>query len=254
MTNKFNSDIQVSVVIPVYNDNENLIKAINSALNQIDVLIEVIVVDDCSTQDLQKAIANFINMENFTYIRNIKNLGVAMSRNIGVTNARGRYIAYLDSDDWWDCNKLIKQVSLANDYDADIVCTGRELAMDNGKLTGKIIHVRSVIDYKNLLKHNSVSCSSVLIKRELAKKYPMHCDMYHEDLINWLEITRDNYKIYGIDEPLLKYRLSTGGKSRNRLKSMYMTYKSYRESGVDRVKSIRSTGSHILNAINKYHG
>lgn len=254
MANKIDNEILVSVVIPVYNDSNNLIVAINSAFSQLGVSIEVIVVDDCSTEDINKTITKFKKKHNFTYVRNDKNLGVAMSRNIGVAKAKGTYIAYLDSDDWWDSDKLLKQVQFANVNNAEIVCTGRELVSDKGDLTGKVIHVRSVIDYKQLLKHNCVSCSSVLIKRDLALKYPMHSDTYHEDLINWLEITRDYYEIYGIDEPLLKYRMSANGKSRNRLKSMHMTYKSYREIGVERIEALKCTGSHILNGFKKYYG
>lgn len=248
--NSFN--IQVSVVIPVYNEGENLVEAIESALNQNGVIVEVIVIDDCSTQNIKVYMERYRENNNVVYIRNNINLGVAKSRNIGVKKARGNFIAYLDSDDWWDLDKLSKQLKIISNNNVDIVCTGRELALDNGALTGTIVHVNKVIEHRKLLKHNSIACSSVLMKRALALQYPMHDDQYHEDYINWLEITKRNYTVYGIDEPLLKYRLSLGGKSRNRLKSAYMTYKSYQIVGIGRVKAVMYTFSHIINGIIKY--
>lgn len=252
MVDEYIKDLLVSIIIPVYNDGDNLIAAVDSAINQVGVTLEVIVVDDSSTQNIRKIISRYLENQNVTYIRNSVNMGVAKSRNIGVTKAKGDYIAYLDSDDWWDCDKLRRQIEIVYEKNADIVCTGRELALDNGTLTGKLIHVNREIEFEMLIKHNSIACSSVLIKRELALKYPMHNDEYHEDYINWLEITKDKHKVYGIDEPLLKYRMSVGGKSRNRLKSMYMTYKSYQIVGLGRLKAVLCTCSHVINGIKKY--
>lgn len=246
------SEILVSVIIPVYNDGENLIKAVDSAINQNGVHVEVIVIDDCSSQNIKMYLDKFEDLKNIIYFKNEINVGVANSRNIGVGLAKGNYIAYLDSDDWWDKDKLSKQLNIFEQTDVDLVCTGRELVLDNGVPTGKIIHVNDVLDYKAILKHNSIACSSVMMRRELALKYPMHHDKYHEDYINWLEITKASYRVCGIDEPLLKYRMSIGGKSRNRIKSAYMTYKTYKVVGVSRLNAAFCTLSHVLNGVIKY--
>lgn len=245
-------NISVSVIIPVYN-NEHIFKAVKSAYDQVNIIKEVIVIDDASTIDILSTLEEYKNRDDFTYIKNIKNQGVAISRNIGVKSARGDYIAYLDSDDLWDKNKLRKQLDKALEKNADIVCTGREIINENGITTGRIIHVKNEISYKNLLKHNSISCSSVLLKRKVALEYPMHDAHFHEDFINWLEITKSNRIIYGIDEPLLKYRLSPNGKSRNKLKSAYMTYMSYKMTGIINSKALMYTILHLVNGVIKYY-
>lgn len=250
--NKIVNDIEVTVIIPVYNDGKNLIQAIESALKQKGVKVEIIVIDDHSSEDLHQILLPYIQMEHFVYIRNEKNLGVAQSRNIGLNNAKGEYIAYLDSDDWWDYDKLVKQLHVVEEGNADIVCTGRKLVRNNGVVTGRIIHVNNIIKYKDVIKHNSVACSSVLIRKELALRHPMHHDKYHEDYINWLEITREGHIIQGIDEPLLKYRLSAKGKSRNKLKSLLMTYESYRVIGINKISAFFYLVSHLLSGIKKY--
>lgn len=245
-------DDLISIIIPVYNDRKNVVQAIKSAYEQIYVNKEIIIIDDASQDDIQNMLMEYLDNKDFTYIKLQSNQGVAAARNLGVSLAKGTYIAYLDSDDWWDKDKLYKQLQVAVKNDADIVCTGRELVYDNGILTGKIIHVENEISYDKLLLHNCISCSSVLIKRAIALKYPMHDDCYHEDFINWLEITKDNHIVYGIDEPLLKYRLSKGGKSRKKLKSIYMTFMSYKTVGISSIQAILYTMSHLLNGLKKY--
>lgn len=98
-------------------------------------------------------------------------------------------------------------------------CTARELMTPQGELTGRIIPVKEEITYRDLLHHNSINCSSVVLKTEVAKNYPMEHDDSHEDYITWLKILQKYKKACGIREPLLKYRLSNQGKSGNKLQS-----------------------------------
>lgn len=93
------------------------------------------------------------------------------------------------------------------------------------ELTGKYIPVKSRLDYHELLKHNSINCSSVPILREVGTGLPMEHDDSHEDYITWLKVgAKKHGHATGINKPYLKYRLSQGGKSRNKAKSAIMTY------------------------------
>ena len=122
----------------------------------------------------------------------------------------------------------------------------------DGTSTGKYIPVKEKLTYRELLKHNSINCSSVLIKREVIKEFPMEHDDSHEDYITWLKILKKYHYGAGINEPLLKYRLSEGGKSRNKWKSAAMTYKVYRYMGLGRGKSAVLFVSYAVHGLWKY--
>ena len=119
-----------------------------------------------------------------------------------------------------------------------VLCsTGRELMHADGTGTGRCIPVKTKLRYRDLLSHNSINCSSVLLRREVALEFPMEHDDSHEDYITWLKILRKYGCAAGINKPYLKYRLSEGGKSRNKLKSAAMTYRVYRYMGYGKIES-----------------
>ena len=213
----------VSVVMPVYNGERYIGKAIESALGQ-----------------------------EIRYIQNEQKMGAARSRNRGVKEARGKYIAFLDADDWWEKGKLKAQTEVMEQTGCAICSTGRELMTPDGRTTGKYIPVKERITYRELLKHNSINCSSVLLRREDALAFPMEHDDSHEDYITWLRILRKGGFAAGLNRPYLKYRLSEGGKSRNKLKSAAMTYQVYRYVGYGPLKSLFFFVSYALHGIWKY--
>lgn len=241
----------VSVIIPAYNCSKYIEKAIESILSQ-DMPLEIIIIDDNSQDNLGQAIGKYLILENFLYIKNEKNLGVAESRNRGVQIATGDYIAFLDADDWWKEDKLIKQIDLMIKKDCVLCFTARELVNEDGITTGKVIHVQDEINYDSLLYHNCIACSSVVLKREVAIRNPMKYSHLHEDYLEWLTIMKQYGKAFGIDEPLLAYRLSKNGKSRNKLKSAKMTYGVYRAMKIGRIKALFLMCSHLLHGIIKY--
>ncbi|MGM9972620.1 MAG: glycosyltransferase family 2 protein [Clostridiaceae bacterium] len=249
--------VEVSVVMAAYNCESYVRKAIESVMIQ-EPPLELIVVEDCSTDNTYELLMELLEEINlpegkeFKLLRNEKNSGVAASRNRGVRAAAGRYIAFLDSDDWWEEGKLSKQLSLMKRKAAVLCSTGRELMKPDGSSTGKIIPVKEELSYKELLKHNSINCSSVVLAREVALEFPMGHDNLHEDYITWLSILKKYKKAVAINEPLLKYRLSEGGKSRNKLKSARMTYGVYRYMGYGIPSSILMFSSYVFHGIKKY--
>lgn len=241
--------IEVSVVIPVHNQVHLLPRAIESALCQ-GVPLEVIVVDDASTEDVQKAAAPYPVI----LLRNRENRGAARSRNRGVRAARGRYIAFLDSDDWWEEGKLARQLELIRQTGYVLCCTGRRLVTPEGEKTSHTIGVKPVIRYRDLLTHNMINCSSVLIRRDAALAYPMSHEKYHEDYLTWLRILKKYHFACGINEPLLNYRMSSSGKSGSKLASAYKTFMVYRVMGFPLWKSIACFAAYTFNGLKKYRG
>lgn len=241
----------VSVVMPVYNGEKYIQKAVDSVLAQ-EVSLELIVIDDGSTDRTEEVLEKYKNYEEIRFLKNKKNTGVSGSRNRGVKEARGTYVAFLDADDWWEKDKLKKQIALLEKNGCVLCSTGRELVQPDGESAGKYIPVKEKITYRELLKHNSINCSSVLVRRDVIIRFPMEHDDSHEDYITWLKILKEYHYAVGINEPLLKYRLSVGGKSRNKLKSAVMTYRVYRYMGFGMPKSAALFVSYALHGLWKY--
>lgn len=241
----------VSVIMPVYNGEKYIKKAVDSVFLQ-EVSLELLVIDDGSTDGTMEALSSYFGRGDFCYLRNEENMGAAGSRNRGVKHARGQYVAFLDADDWWADGKLAEQLAELKRTGYVLCSTGRELMNQDGTSTGKYIPVKSKITYKELLKHNSINCSSVLLEREAALAFPMEHDDSHEDYITWLKILRRYGAAAGINKPCLKYRLSEGGKSRNKLKSAAMTYQAYRYVGYGKMRSLLFFVSYALHGVWKY--
>ena len=222
--------VRVSVIIPAYNCARFIEKAVDSALSQ-DVKLEVIVINDCSTDNLDCIMEKYKAQENVVYVKNEQSLGASGSRNKGVELARGEYVAFLDGDDIWREGKLRKQLDLMKKSSAALCTTAREIITVDGNETGKIIPTKTLISYKELLKHNCISCSSVVIRKDVALEFPMHHEDSHEDYIMWLEVLKKYNTAVGINEPLLLYRQSAAGKSGGKLKSAVMTFKVYKIMG-----------------------
>ena len=247
----FMTDPMVSVIMPAYGCAGTITRAIDSVLKQ-KVKLELIVINDCSPDELDQVMESYTDSPVILYVKNEKNLGAAESRNKGIAMARGKYVAFLDADDWWAEEKLVKQIHRMEEENAVISCTARELMTPEGNLTGRVIPVSETITYRQLLHHNSINCSSVVVKSEVIKQYRMEHEDSHEDYILWLQILGKYQRACGVNEPLLKYRLSSSGKSGNKLKSAKMTYRVYRYSGFGLLRSTWYFCSYAVHGVWKY--
>ncbi len=241
----------ISVVMPAYNAEKFIEQAIQSVLIQ-KVKLELIIIDDASKDQTENIVKKYCMDNRVIYLKNASNLGVARTRNIGVWKAKGRYIAFLDADDWWEQEKLEKQLALMQQKKMALCYTARKLYSHQGEDLHKIISVQTDLTYQELLQGNRIVCSSVLIKREAALEFPMEHDEYHEDYMVWLKCLKKYKKAYGINEPLVSYRLSKEGKSRNRFKSAKMTYGMHRYMGMSISQALFYTGLHLYNGVKKY--
>ena len=234
-------EITVSVVMPVYNGEKYLNQAIESVLLQRKEIssIELLIVDDASTDSTPEIIKKY-QKENpeIRYLRNKTNMGAARSRNYGVEEAKGRWIAFLDADDWWEEGKLIKQLEMLKKKKASLCTTARELVNEEGDSLRCIIPVKEEISYKMMLRQNWINCSSVLVLRHIMREFPMLHEDAHEDYITWMKIIQTYGSACGVNEVLLKYRLTGKGKSGSKWKSAQMTWSSYRYLGFGIIKSL----------------
>ena len=122
----------------------------------------------------------------------------------------------------------------------------------DGSSMNKIIPVTEEITYRTLLCHNCINCSSVLLLKEVALEFPMEHEDSHEDYIMWLRVLKKYKRAAAVNEPLLKYRLTTKGKSGNKLQSAKMTYRVYRYAGFGRIPALFWFCAYAVNGVLKY--
>ena len=219
----------VSIITPMYNSGKFIKDIIVSVLNQTYEEWEMIIVDDCSTDISPEIVKSYIDSESrIKYIKTDENRGVSNARNIALKNANGQYIAFLDSDDIWDKEKLEKQINFMKEKDCAISFTSYELIDEDNRKLNKIVRVVPSIDYKTLLKGNVLGCLTVIIDKSKLDFEIKMSGVRHEDYVLWLSILKKGYLAYGMDEVLAQYRKSLTSLSGNKVKSAIWTWNIYR--------------------------
>ncbi len=212
-------DDLVSIIIPTYNRAAMVEQAVASALNQTHRNIEIIVVDDGSTDDTATVMSRLID-ERVRYIRREQNRGAQAARNAGVTAARGSLIAFLDSDDTWDARKIAIQAEklIASGTEVGMVYCGiRRIDSGGRKVPDRVPRHRGNL-FEVLLKHNVIGgMSTAMIRAEvLADVGPFDERLRaRQDLDMWLRIAR-RYEIDYVEEKLVTYVMHRGRTSENK--------------------------------------
>ena len=243
----------ISIIMPAYHCTETLENSVRSALSQTFRAIEVIVVND-SPEDGSTEILNRLTQED-ARVRVIpvpEDIGVAEARNRGVGVSNGEWIAFLDCDDQWEPDKLEKQLKAADETGAALLYTAAACIDAADRKTGKVFSVPLTITADVLLHSTDIVTSTVLVRRDVYLRHPMERSDLHEDFICWYGILREGVKAVGINEPLVRYRISGGSKSGNKWRSAWMTWKSYGHLGIPFLPRVRCFLGYCLHGIKRY--
>lgn len=246
----------VSVIMPAYNSARTLEDAASSVLEQTYENIELLIADDDSSDDTSEICQALASKDSRVHvITNTSNQGALKTRLKAVKEAKGEWIAFLDSDDLWKPDKLSKQLALRDDTGCDLVYTGSSFIDENGRPFEWIMHVPERIQYRQLLRQNIISNSSVLVKKDLFVRFaPDSEDKHdmHEDFACWLGMLRAGINARGIDEPLITYRLSKSSMSGNKFKAYSMNMNTYKYVGLGFFSRLYYQMCYSVNGINKY--
>ena len=248
--------ILVSVILPVYNGEAFLEKTASSVISQTYKNIELIIVDDHST-DRSLEISNRLKEldKRISVFSNETNLGVLETRIKASRLARGEWIAFIDADDLWEPDKLEKQISLQKTTGCDLVYTASAFIDADGNNYDWIMHVPTEVSYRKLLKQNIISNSSVMLRKNDYLRFSPHeereYDM-HEDFACWLKMLKAGLVACGVDEPLISYRLSKKSVSSNKVKASKMNLNTYRHIGLNFFEICFYQVCYAFNGIKKY--
>ena len=243
----------VSVIMAVYNAEKTIAQAINSVLKQTYPNFELLVVNDCSQDGTVELVRNMMAQDDrIRLVSNETNSGVSYTRKHGLEEARGAWIAILDSDDAWAPEKLEKQIALQEKTQADLLFTGSAFMDADGQPLDWYLHAPAEVTYRQLLKQNVLSNSSALVRKELYAKHYAIGDGMHEDFAVWLSILKEGRKAYGVDEPLLIYRIDKSSRSGNKVKAAKMNWNTYRYIGLNPIQAFYYECWYVLKGLLKY--
>ena len=246
-------DNLVSVIIPTYNSEKYIEETLNSVLNQTYREFEIIIIDDCSKDNTFEIVKEYEKKySNIVCLKQEQNKGVAEARNRGIKKSRGRYIAFLDSDDLWYEKKLEKQLKLMKEKRVFFSYTAIEMIDEEGKILKEKREVKEEITYNFLLKNTMIATSSVIVDKLKYGEFQMPLRRSGQDYATWLQLLKKG-KAYGINEVCVSYRVRKGSLSSNKIKSIKQVYDiQTQQEKINKIKSIYNCLFFLANALKKY--
>lgn len=227
----------VSIIMPTYNCAKFIGETIKSVIAQTYSNFELIIVDDCS-KDNTKDVVNSFDDERIKYYKLEKNSGAAVARTTAMNMAKGKYMAFLDSDDLWMENKLERQLKFMKDNNYNITCTAYEQVNEDGESLNKVIKTKKKADYNRILLDCPVGNSTVMYNVEALGKFEVPNIRKRNDDALWLQMLKKEKYIYGMDEVLAKYRIRSNSISSNKLSLIKYHWQLYRD--IEHLSVIRS--------------
>jgi teichuronic acid biosynthesis glycosyltransferase TuaG len=220
----------VSIITPSYNSSKFIEECVNSVVSQSYTNWELLIVDDFSKDISREVLATLVEKNKrikLTFLD--KNIGAAQARNIAIRKAKGRYIAFLDSDDIWEENKLEKQIKFMEKEDIAFSFTSYTPMSEDGSVSFPEIKAPNKIDYFAYLKNTIIGCLTVVIDREKVGSFEMPNIRSSHDMALWLLIMRRGFDAYGLNENLAKYRIVSTSNTANKWRAAKDVWKVYRQ-------------------------
>lgn len=213
---EFMNEELVSIIMSAYNCEKFIGEAIDSVLNQSYGNWELIIVNDCSVDDTEKVIKEYaLKDKRIHYFTNERNFGAAISRNNAIKQAKGRFLAFLDSDDIWKPNKLMKQIDFMLKNNCTFTCTMYDKIDENSNSLNHIIEADKKSDYYGVLK-KCPGNSTIIYDASVLGKHFIPDIKKRNDYVMWLQVIKKAKFIYGVQEVLGSHRVSGGSLSSNK--------------------------------------
>mgnify|MGYP001969431664 CR=1 FL=1 len=237
----------VSIIMPYFNKKKYVKYSVLSVLNQTFKNFELIIVYDNKTNDELKFINKIKKLDKrIKVIKNKSNIGAGLSRNVGIDQSKGVYLAFLDADDLWHKNKLFEQIKFMRKKNIEISHTSYEIIDDDLVIRGT--RQAKLMNYKKLIKSCDIGLSTVIIKKSLIKNLRFPSLKTKEDYVLWLEIAKNGKIIHALNTKLTQWRKNNNSLSSSVVRKLtdgYYVYRYYLKYNV-----IRSIYSLLILSVN----
>lgn len=220
-------EILVSIIIPAYNSEKYILEAIKSAKKQTYKNWELIIVNDNSKDRTKEILEKEKKDKKIKVINLNENKGAGIARNIGIDLAKGKYIAFLDSDDVWHTQKLEKQIEFMEKNEYEFTFTNFHRVNENGKIIKKLKVPRETT-YKRNLYYNTIQTSTVIYNQQKLGKIYFPEIRKRQDYGLFQEILKKTNG-YGLNEDLMTYRIRKESLSFNKIELIKWQWKFYRK-------------------------
>ncbi|WP_371400145.1 glycosyltransferase family 2 protein [Priestia megaterium] len=245
----------VSIITPSYNCSSFIEETIQSVQIQSYCHWEMLIVDDKSEDNSVDIIKQNIEKDQrIKLISLTKNMGAAEARNAALKEAKGDYIAFLDSDDLWLPTKLEEQVAFMQRGNLAFTFTSYCLIDEQGRDMNIEVQAPDKISYKDLIGNTVIGCLTVMLDRHQVGKIQMP-NIQPEDTALWLQLLRGGHQAYGLQKVLSRYRIVSNSTSRNKLKAAFRYWRLLRnQEKLNIVKANFYFSKYAFNAYNKNRG
>lgn len=243
----------VSIVVPCYNAGAYLGATLDAVLAQTFTDWECVVIDDASRDDSATVLARYAERD--TRIRPVyqsTNGGAAAARNAGLAVIRGRYLAFLDSDDHWLPEKLAKQVAYLRETGAPLVHTSYRFIDERGNFLPGGVKASDRVDLRTYMRNTEIGMSTSLLDREKVGEFSFRDIRLCQDTHLWLVLLRRGLVSRGMAETLVHYRVREGQISGSKVAMAKQVYALYREiDEVGLATQLFSFASYAFNGFRK---
>ena len=243
----------VSIITPSFNSSKFIRECVDSVISQTFQDWELLIVDDFSKDNSKDIISELSSQDE--RIRPFfleDNIGAAAARNVALKQAKGKYIAFLDSDDIWNEDKLENQISFMNEKNIAFSFTSYQPISEGGEKKHSVITAPDKMSYHSYLKNTIIGCLTVIIDKEKTGDFQMPNIRSSHDMALWLLIMKRGFSAYGLDENLAYYRIVSTSNTSKKWKAAKDVWDVYRK--VENLNIIYSTYCFIgyaFNAIKK---
>ena len=214
--------------MPCYNSSRFISATIKSLISQTYANWELLVIDDCSCDNTLSIVNQFKNQDQRIHVYKLHiNSGPAIARNMGIEKAKGRFIAFCDSDDQWKSHKLEKQIKFMLDNYYSFTYTDYDVIDEEDQFKG-VVSARSYVSYSDMLKNNYIGCLTVVYDRKKLGKIYMPILRKRQDWALWLLILKKIPKAYSLSESLSIYRDRSKSISSNKIEMFKYHWQLYR--------------------------
>ena len=241
----------VSIITPCFNSEKFLDECISSVINQTYQNWEMLIVDDNSLDNSSIIIDSYSKKDDRIKPIFLKdNLGPAMARNTAISSTKGKYLAFLDSDDIWLPEKLQVQINFMKKYNCAFVFSSYSVIPFNEKKPKYVINVPEKISHKKYLKNTIIGCLTVVLDKERFKNIQMPILRSSHDMALWLDLLKEEEFAFGIQQELAIYREHKSSNTFNKFRAVYDVWNVYRKH--ERLNILNSIYNFIFYAFNAF--